>query len=280
MKKTIAALMLGAVAFAGFVGAASAKDWKTVRIASEGAYAPWNLTDASGNLVGFEIDLAKDLCKRMAVECQIVAQDWDGMIPALRQGKYDAIMAAMSINEERKKVIDFAGPYGSEPSAFATVKGSALAGADFGVRSADLSTIEPEEQAAIDKLAQALKGKTVGVQAATLQAAFMEKHLPGVRVNTYDKIDNAGIDLAAGRVDAVLGDRSAVEALTKAEGSALVLFAPAFSRGVLGEGVGVGVRQEDKDLKAMFDKAIAAAAADGTIAKLSEQHFGYDISVK
>ncbi len=281
MNKIVAALALGAiVAAAG--GIAEAKEWKKVRIATEGAYAPWNATDPSGKLVGFEVDLAKDLCKRIgATDCEIVAQDWDGMIPALQQGKYDAIMAAMSITDEREKVITFAGPYGSEPSMFGVMKSSPLAKVTFDVDRVDLSKDDPAGKAAIDKLADALKGKTVGVQTSTIQANFMEKYLPKIAVRTYDKLDNAGIDLAAGRVDAMFGDRSAVDAIIKSDaGKDMTLFAPGFSRGVLGKGVGVGLRKSDTDLKELFNKAIADANKDGTITKLSTQHFGYDISIK
>lgn len=278
MKKIVAALALGAiVAVAGT--AAEAKDWKKIRIATEGAYAPWNATDPSGKLVGFEPDLAMELCKRIKAECEIVAQDWDGMIPAIQQGKYDAIMAAMSITDEREKVIAFAGPYGTEPSMFGTMKNSPLAKATFPGERYDLSKDDPK--AAIAALADALKGKTVGVQTSTIQANFMEKLLPQVAVRTYDKLDNAGIDMAAGRVDAIFGDRSAVDAILKADaGNGMTLFGPAFARGVLGKGVGVGLRKADGDLKELFNKAIAEANQDGTITRLSTQHFGYDISIK
>ncbi|AWK87788.1 lysine/arginine/ornithine ABC transporter substrate-binding protein [Azospirillum thermophilum] len=280
MKKIVAALAFGAL-IAGLAGQADAKDWKKVRVATEGAYAPWNATDPSGKLIGFEVDLAKELCKRMGAECEIVGQDWDGMIPALQQGKYDAIMAAMSITEERQKVIDFAGPYGTEPSMFGILKASKLAGVKFDAERVDLAADSPANKAAIAKLAEALKGKTVGVQTSTIQANFVEKYLPGISVRSYDKLDNAGIDLAAGRVDAIFGDRSAVDAILKAQADkGMMLFGPAFSRGVLGLGVGVGLRKADADLKEKFNKAIAEANKDGTITKLSTQHFGYDISIK
>ncbi|MGQ9368705.1 lysine/arginine/ornithine ABC transporter substrate-binding protein [Azospirillum sp. ST 5-10] len=278
MNKTIATLALGAILTAAAFGA-EAKDWNKIRIATEGAYAPWNATSPSGELIGFEIDLARELCKKMKAECEIVAQDWDGIIPALQQGKYDAIMAGMSITDERKKVIDFAGPYGSEPTAFAAPKGSDLAKLSFDAKNVDLATVDPADQKAIDTLAKALEGKTVGVQTSTIQANFMEKHLPDVSLRTYGTLDEAGIDLVNSRLDAILGDRSAAQEIVKKEQS-LTMFGPNFARGVLGEGVGVGLRQKDTDLKEKFNKAIAEANQDGTIQKLSEQWFGYDISVK
>ena len=116
-----AAITAVAVAICLAAGAATAKDWTSVRIATEGAYPPWNSTDSSGKLIGFEIDLANDLCRRMQVECEIVAQDWEGIIPALTAGKYDAIMAGMSITDERKKVISFTDGYAAEPAYFAAL---------------------------------------------------------------------------------------------------------------------------------------------------------------
>lgn len=280
LKKIALAVAFGALV-AGAGSIAEAKDWKKIRIATEGAYAPWNATDPSGKLIGFEIDLANDLCKRMKAECEIVAQDWDGIIPALQQGKYDAIMAGMSITDEREKVIAFAGPYGTEPTMFAALKNSPLIAANLPADRVDLTTDSAANKAALAKVSDALNGKTVGVQTSTIQANFLEKLMPKVKVRSYDKLDNAGIDLVAGRVDAILGDRSAVDAIAKAEaGKGVTLFGPAFSRGVLGKGVGVGLRKADKDLKEKFTKAIADANKDGTIAKLSTQHFGYDISIK
>src|SRR3954463_12795645 len=116
------ALLAGTLA----VGFATAQD-RTVRIAVEGAYAPWNFTGAGGKLEGFEIDLANDLCARMRVTCEIVAQDWDGMIPALNAKKFDAIMAGMNITDKRLEVIDFSRPYASGLHGFATMKDSPLA---------------------------------------------------------------------------------------------------------------------------------------------------------
>ena len=114
MKKLNVVLMTLVAAM--FAGQSIAGEWSKIRIATEGAYAPWNFTDSSGKLVGFELDLAQDLCKRMKAECEIVAQAWDGIIPALQAGKYDAIMAGMSITDKRKKVITFSRDYAATPA--------------------------------------------------------------------------------------------------------------------------------------------------------------------
>jgi octopine/nopaline transport system substrate-binding protein len=121
--KTVSLALFGSALVIG--GAAA--EGKTVKIATEGAYAPWNLTGAGGKLEGFEIDLANDLCARMKVKCEIVAQDWDGIIPALNAKKYDAIMAGMSNTDERKKVIEFSTSYANSPNGFLVAKNSPLA---------------------------------------------------------------------------------------------------------------------------------------------------------
>src|SRR6476620_4918615 len=120
--------VLGAATLSILVAASgAAAQEKTVKIATEGAYAPWNFTGAGGKLEGFEIDLANNLCERMKVKCEIVAQDWDGIIPALNAKKYDAIMAGMNATDERKKVIEFSRPYASSPNGFLVAKNSPLA---------------------------------------------------------------------------------------------------------------------------------------------------------
>src|SRR5450759_481502 len=106
---------------------AQSKDWSSIKIATEGAYKPWNFTDPSGKLIGFEIDLAENLCKRMKAKCEIVAQAFDGVIPALNAGKFDAIMSGMNITDKRKEAIAFTQPYGRTPSTFAVLKSNPLA---------------------------------------------------------------------------------------------------------------------------------------------------------
>jgi octopine/nopaline transport system substrate-binding protein len=262
-------------------GGAVAKDWTSVRIATEGAYPPWNSTDPSGKLIGFEIDLANDLCQRMQVECEIVAQNWDGIIPGLTAGKYDAIMAGMSITEERKEVISFSDSYANEPAYFAVLKDSDLAAyKDESLELADLDEIDDAEQAAIDSLKEALAGKTVGVQVATTHANFLDQHMSdAVEIRSYDTQENLDLDLQAGRVDAALASASYWVPLMETEkGADFALIGPGLNGGPFGAGVGAGIRQEDTDLVEMFNKAIADATADGTINRLAQQWFGFDVT--
>ena len=207
--KFVNALGLGATLAASLVIAhgALAKDWKTVVIGMEGAYEPWNLTDSSGKIVGFEPDLVTDLCKRAGVECKIIAQDWDGMIPGLKAGKFDVIMDGMSITDERKKEIDFSKPYAASPGAFLAPKDSPLAKAP-GRRQARQSRQGPSRgDAAIKAVQAALKGKTLGVQVSTTHANFASQYLKDVAtVKEYKTTDDRDLDLKSGRIDASLDD--------------------------------------------------------------------------
>ncbi|MXQ11806.1 lysine/arginine/ornithine ABC transporter substrate-binding protein [Microvirga makkahensis] len=263
------------------IGGAPAQE-KTVKIATEGAYAPWNFTGAGGKLEGFEIDLANDLCARMKVKCEIVAQDWDGIIPALQAKKYDAIMAGMSITDERKKTIDFSRPYAAGPNGFLVPKDSPLAKMPGTGQAYNLGSQKEAAEKAIEAVKPLLKGKTIGVQGSTIHANFADKYYKGTaEIREYKTTEAHDLDLAAGRIDAILADAtSIIGTLEKPEFKDYVLVGPSISGGLLGEGVGVGLRKDDQELQKAFNEAIQAAVQDGTVKKLSEKWFKVDISPK
>ncbi|NBJ13180.1 lysine/arginine/ornithine ABC transporter substrate-binding protein [Microvirga arsenatis] len=272
--KTVGLALLGS---ALAIGGAAAQQ-KTVKIATEGAYAPWNFTGAGGKLEGFEIDLANDLCNRMKVKCEIVAQDWDGIIPALTAKKYDAIMAGMSITDERKKTIDFAGPYANSPNGFLVAKNSPLAKMPGTGQAFNLGTQQAAAEKAINDLKPLLKGKTVGVQTSTIHSNFADKYLKGTaEIREYKTTEAHDLDLAAGRIDAVLADSTnIIGTLEKPEFKDYTMVGPSITGGLLGAGVGVGLRKGETELKKSFEDAIQAAIKDGTIKKLSEKWFKID----
>ena len=270
-----------ALLLVGYGASAQTKDWSTIKIATEGAYKPWNFTDPSGKLVGFEVDLAEDLCKRMKAKCEIVAQAFDGVIPALNAGKFDAIMAGMNITEKRKEAIIFTQPYGRTPSTFAVLKSSPLAKLP---EQGKVYSLNPEGLAAaqksLDGLKPMLKGKVIGVQTSTAQANFLEQYFKDViEIRQYKTTEQHDLDLAAGRVDGVFASTSYLKGVVEApENKEMMLSGPRYGGGPLGFGVAVGLRKTDPDLQAKFDAAVGAAIADGTVAKLSTKWFGFDIT--
>jgi octopine/nopaline transport system substrate-binding protein len=273
--------VLGAVTLSILVAASgAAAQEKTVKIATEGAYAPWNFTGAGGKLEGYEIDLANDLCARMKVKCEIVAQDWDGIIPALQAKKYDAIMAGMTITDKRKEVINFSIPYADTPSVFLTATNSPLAKLPGTGQAFNISTQQAAAEKAIEDLKPLLKGKSIGVQTSTIQANFADKYLKGTaEIREYKTTEQHDLDLAAGRIDAVFaGAAQVIGTLEKPDFKDYAVAGPSLTGGLLGAGIAVGLRKDEVDLKKAFDEAIQSAIKDGTVQKLSMKWFKTNIT--
>lgn len=247
MKK----IMLAAAAVVALGGSAMAQE--TVRIATEGAYAPWNFLDDSGAPAGFEIDLGNAICEQASLSCEWIINDWDSIIPNLLAGNYDLIMAGMSITDERLVTIDFTQNYfPPDPSRYVILAGTEL----------DFAT---------------LSGARVGVQGGTIQASYAETNLgPNNTIITFATADQAMADLAAGNLDTILADGAYLEPVVTASGGGIEF---AGEDVLIGNGVGAGVRKDDGDLKATVDAAITALKKDGTvdtlIAKWFEGHGPY-----
>ena len=272
-------LTLKSVLFLTF-SASYAGDWSKIKIGTEGAYPPWNGTNAAGELEGAEIDLAKDLCARMNAECELVAQDWDGIIPALQNGKYDAIIAGMSITDERMKVINFSQGYANEPASFSVLKSSPLATLQSAGK-VNMDALDGTSSALLDSLKSTLSGKVVGVQGSTTHENFVKQVLgDSVTMKSYDTQQNLELDLTAGRIDAALSDKGSMEEFMSTDkGQDIAFIGPGLGGGPFGAGVGAGLRKADTDLLEMINKAIDEARADGTLAKHFIKWFGKDISM-
>jgi arginine/ornithine transport system substrate-binding protein len=249
-------LLVAALAATAATGVAQAKEWKTVRFGIEGAYPPFSWTEADGSLKGFDVDMANALCTEMQVKCKIVAQDWDGIIPSLLARKYDAIIAAMSITEERKQKIDFTGKYALIPNKFIAKKGAGLNFDD-------------------------LSGQKIAVQRATTHDKYLtDNYGDTVDIVRYGSFDEAYLDLANGRVAAVLGDASALEegVLNKAGGEAYEFVGPSLTDPKwFGEGFGIAVRKQDKDLTKKLDEAIISLREKGIYQDIAAKYFNYDV---
>jgi polar amino acid transport system substrate-binding protein len=250
----IAKTVLGAAfVLAASVGLVAAKDWTNVRIGIEAAYPPFNGYNANNELVGFDYDIGVALCVKMGVECTFVAQDWDGMIPALLAGKYDAIVSSMSITDERKQVVDFTDKYYTNALTFVAPK------------DADGSDVSPAGMA----------GKTIGAQGSTVSASYLEENYADSDIKLYPTQDDAYLDLAAGRLDAVLADVGPSNLwLAGDDGQCCAFLGEAVVKDDL---VGIAIRKEDGDLKQMFNKAIADIVADGTYAEINAKYFPFSI---
>ena len=250
-----------------------------IRIGTEGAYPPWNSKDASGKLIGFEVELAWTLCRYIGQQCEIVEQDWDGMIPALIMRKFDAIMAGMSITDERKKAINFSQGYADEVASLAVMKGSNLEGMQTS-EGINLTKKSGAVKKDLKTITQALAGKTVCVQTATIHQNFLESGDVGkVNVRTYKTQDEVNLDLASGRCDVALAAAVAFTDYAEKSKKPVVLVGPTFSGGAFGNGVGVGIRKDDTELLKAFNSAINKARKNGDISRIATKWFGFDASM-
>lgn len=274
IKSIVAAF---AISLVGMTGAQAQE--KVVRIATEGAYAPWNFSGPNGTLLGFEMDLAQDLCKRMEVKCEIIATNWDGIIPSLNAGKYDAIMAAMSITPKREETIAFSAPYAAAINSFAVLSDSGLTNLPGTGQSISIDSQPEEAKALIAQIGEKLNGVPVGVQGSTTASSFVETYLKDqADVREYKTTEEHNFDLMSGRIDAVLANATVLAAaLEKDDMKGAELSGPLFSGKIFGM-IGVGLRKDDTELKNQFDEAIKAAIADGSVKELSEKWFKVDVS--
>jgi arginine/ornithine transport system substrate-binding protein len=260
MKKVWILLIVLALVMAA--GTVQAKDWKVVRIGVEGAYPPFSYMTPDGKLEGFDIDIARALVAAMGAEVKLIPQDWDGIIPALLARKYDAIIASMSITEERKKKVAFTNKYYNTPGKFICKKGAM-------------------KEFTRAEVAQATKGKSIAVQRATIHDRFVtEQGGEGVKVKRYGTQDDAYLDLVAGRVDMLLADSVAIDDgfLKKPEGQGFQFIGPDLSEvEYFGEGAGIAIRKQDTDLVEKFNKAIQQIRQDGTYKKIQDKYFEFNV---
>lgn len=221
-------------------------------------YPPFTYKAASGDWTGFEVELAHAICDAMDHECEIAPTGWSGIIPSLNSGRIDMIMNSMSITEKRQRVIDFTRPYYFTPGAY--------------VAASDLTLDIPDD----------LDGLVIGVQSATTNATYARRELrdSGVDIRLYDQAEQVNNDLLSGRLDIILADEiSMAQFLDRDEAADFEIKATAPHHKTYGEGIGIGLRQEDDELREALNDAISTVIEDGTCASLSEQYLGTDVCV-
>lgn len=279
MRKGLFAVSLGMVLLSTSA-LTYAKDFGTLKFATEAAYPPFNQTTPSGKIVGYEPDMVAELAKRAGFKYEIIAQKWSGMIPGLIDGKYDAVIDAVTVTPKRAEAIDFTHEYTVSISSFVTAKTSPLASLP-GTGTVVAADDEAGMKKSIDDLKATFKGKTIAVQVATIQADFLQKYLGDVAtIRTYQAGPETFADLMNGRVDAVMASRTNLNAFVKKHTDAISSSGYGFTGGVLGAGSAIGLRKGNAELKAALDDALLSMIKDGTLSKLSIKWFGEDVAPK
>ena len=240
-------------------GASFAKDWNEIRMASEGAYPPFNTTTADGSMAGFDIDIGNALCEEMKVKCTWVEQEFDGLIPALKVRKIDAILSSMSITDDRKKSVDFTNRYYLTPARLVLKEGTTVS----------------------DSLDE-LKGKKIGVQRGSIHDRFAKEVLApkGATVVPYSSQNEIYLDVEAGRLDGTVADATLLQEgfLDTAAGKGYAFTGPAFTDSkYFGDGIGIAVRKGDKENLDRINAAITAIRANGKYKAIQDKYFNFDI---
>ncbi|WP_199559703.1 MULTISPECIES: transporter substrate-binding domain-containing protein [unclassified Pantoea] len=257
-----------------------AKDFGTLKFATEAAYPPFNQSTPNGKIVGYEPDMVAEIAKRAGFKYEIVAQKWSGMIPGLIDGKYDAVIDAVTVTPKREEVVDFSRQYTVSVSGFVTLKGSAVDTLP-GNGEVVLADDEAAMTKSIDALKAKFKGKTIAVQVATIQADFLNKYLADVAtIRTYQAGPETFADLLNGRVDAVMASRTNLNAYVKKHADTVNSTGYGFSGGVLGQGSAIAIQKNNPELKAALDSALNSMIKDGTLKQLSEKWFGENVAPK
>lgn len=239
-----------ALTFALTLGLGTANAQEKLRIGTEGAYPPFNNLTSDGKLEGFDIDIAKAICEEMKVECEFVTQDWDGIIPALQANRFDAIVASMSITEERQKQVDFSEKYYSNTLNFIAPKDS-----DF----------SPEN----------VGSTVIGVQEGTISANFAQDSYKDADVRGYPTQLEAYADLESGRVDAVLADFGVLYEWIESDAGACCEFkGEAVSSD---DEIGIAIRKGDDQLRERLNAAIKALRANGKYQEINAKYFPFDV---
>jgi polar amino acid transport system substrate-binding protein len=234
---------------------ALAQERRSVRIATEGASPPFNYIENNAPQ-GFEVDLGRALCDAAHLNCTFVLHEWEGIIKGLLAKEYDAIMASLAITPKRKGRIAFTKRYYKIPTAF------------VGPKESEIRSVTPD----------ALAGKRIGAIEGREHAAFLQDQYKVSDIRVFGQIDDANLDLLTGRLDLVLGDKLALSRfLESREGACCRFIGDAPPGPNSEEGVGIGLRKEDEDLRQAFDAAIDQVIRDGTYDRIREKYFSFDI---
>ncbi|RMU39278.1 Arginine/ornithine ABC transporter, periplasmic arginine/ornithine-binding protein [Pseudomonas avellanae] len=255
MKKL---MLIGALALSVLAQPTFA-DEKPLKIGIEAAYPPFASKAPDGSIVGFDYDIGNALCEEMKARCTWVEQEFDGLIPALKVRKIDAILSSMSITDDRKKSVDFTGKYYNSPARLVMKDGVTVS----------------------DSLAE-LKGKKIGVQRGSIHERFAREVLApkGVEVTPYGSQNEIYLDIGAGRLDGTIADATLLQDgfLKTDSGKGFAFVGPAFTDpNYFGDGIGIAVRKGDKANLDRLNAAIAAIRANGKYKAIQDKYFDFDI---
>lgn len=254
-RSVLVAAVVAVAAFGAGEATAQQNCPKTIKIATEGAFPPWNFVEANGKLAGWDIEITAALCKVIGADCPIAAQAWDGIIPALQAGKFDAIIAQMSMTPKRMEQVDFTIKYKESSSRFVAKKGT-------------ITEVTPA----------ALKSKTIGVQRGAAQRTWLEEQ-GYANIRHYETTQAVELDLIAGRIDLLIQNTatSSLVFFKRPESKDYEFVGPEFKGGTLGAGQAIAIRKGDATLRECFNSAIRAIRKNGEYDAISARYVPFKL---
>jgi arginine transport system substrate-binding protein len=249
----LTSLLLFTIAFL-FTNVIHAEPSKIIKFATEATYPPFESMDASGEIKGFDIDVAKALCAEIKAQCTFTSQPWDSLIPSLKLGKFDAIIAAVGITNARKQQVDFTIPYFASTGSFVGLQNQKF-------------SLTPE----------GLNGKTIGVQGGTVYETYLKNYSQkNIKIKAYASMQDAFLDLNSGRIDALFGDTPTVIDWLKNRNTNhqyALIGEPINDPQTFGAGYGIALRKGNTELLDILNKAITTIKNNGSYEKIARAHF-------
>ncbi len=253
---------------------------ETLRIGTDGGAEPWTFTNSAGELIGFDIDVGNEVCARIEVQCEWVVTDWNGIFPALDLGKFDLIMAGVSVTPDRMKSMDFTRSYAISLVSFAAKEGSGIADYKASVDVVNLDDLNAEAQAELDNLKEKLAGMSIGIQSGANTIPFIEQYFGDMDLREYEKLESRDLDIQAERLNLGMGGVSYWNKVAGKEEVDIMAVGPQLGGGILGGDIGAPIKKGRSELKAKVDAALDTMVADGTLSKLAVKWLGSDASPK
>jgi len=253
MRTLISSLAVIAAMALGTAAAAQ----ETLRFGVDPTFAPFEYKNPDGSLTGFNIEVGEAICAQLGRECEWVESSWDGIIPGLMAGNFDAILSSMSITPTRDEILDFTTPFQGSGSRFVVPVGTQIDDAHGG-----------------------MKGMRIGVQRGTVDHDYLRAYYPDADIRAYPGQDEVWLDMTAGRLDAVLVGGTAANQFFATEGG------KGFEQTgdlhnepeIYGVGAGIAVPPDSEELLADLNGALAAVIENGEMKRINDEYFDYDIT--
>ncbi len=232
-------------------------DWSwlpQLRVLTEADYPPFNYYDEEGRLTGFNIDLARAVCRELSIECDINAAEWKTLTPSLKNNEADAVFASVAINAKSVSEVDFTSRYYSTPAKFVGKTGASF------------------KEIAVD----ALKGEKVAVVKGSAHEAFLRDFFEGAKLVPYETPAEARAALKSGEVSLLFGD--GISLMFWIQGTDSARCCEFKGEGYtearyFGDGVGIAVRKGNARLRDVLDYALARVKASGRYEELMLRYF-------